>query len=171
MWNFCKACFSICNLFVQISSHRECVSAWKHYSFTLLCMHEDAALSCAKKCCNWSYLSYHPLGTGLQTCDMPLLSGYMPVLVKDKWWNEARWEERTKQLPENKNAEMLKKKREKKMLWMSGKVTGGCTISYNSDLNPLKKERAEGREKLHSNGHETIDFIKKVCWKRKHNPA
>lgn len=54
---------------------------------------------------------------------------------------------------------------------MSGEVTGGCTISFNSDLNPSKKERSERREKLHSNGHETIDFIEKVLWKRKHNPA
>lgn len=50
---------------------------------------------------------------------------------------------------------------------MSGKVTGECTISYNSDLNPTKKK--EQREKLHSNGHETIDFIERGCWKSKYN--
>lgn len=36
---------------------------------------------------------------------------------------------------------------------------------------PQRRERREsGRgEKLHSNGHETIDFIEKICWKSKHN--
>lgn len=53
---------------------------------------------------------------------------------------------------------------------MSAKVTGECTISYNSELNPTKKKKKkQQREKLHSNGHETIDFIEKDCWKSKHN--
>lgn len=32
-----------------------------------------------------------------------------------------------------------------------------------------KKKKKQQREKLHSNGHETIDFIEKDCWKSKHN--
>lgn len=36
-----------------------------------------------------------------------------------------------------------KKEKKKKTLWMSGKVTGECTISYNSDLNPTKKKERE----------------------------
>lgn len=73
---------------------------------------------------------------------------------------------RTKQLPEKKR----QRSDGKKKLWMSAKVTGECTISYNSDLNPTKKKKKkQQREKLHSNGHETIDFIEKDCWKSKHN--
>lgn len=83
----------------------------------------------------------------------------------NEWWNEARWEK-------NKTASWEKKAKEwrKKKLWMSAKVTGECTISYNSELNPTKKKKKrQQREKLHSNGHETIDFIEKDCWKSKHN--
>ena len=93
------------------------------------------------------------------------ISGCAPVLVK----RIMKWSQMGEK--KNKTASWEKKKR-KEMLWMSGKVTGECTISYNSDLNPTKKKERETereREKLHSNGHETIDFIEKVCWKSKHN--
>lgn len=75
-------------------------------------------------------------------CDMPRLN---------ELWNEARWvrEKEQNSFPSKKNKKKRRngvggeKKEEKKTLWMSGKVTGECTISYNSDLNPTKKKERE----------------------------
>lgn len=61
----------------------------------------------------------------------------------NEWWNEARWEK-------NKTASWEKKAKEwrKKKLWMSAKVTGECTISYNSELNPTKKKKETAERKV-----------------------
>lgn len=80
-------------------------------------------------------------------CDMPRLN---------ELWNEARWvrEKEQNSFPRKKNKKKRRngvggeKKEGKKTLWMSGKVTGECTISYNSDLNPTKKKERERKRKV-----------------------
>lgn len=80
-------------------------------------------------------------------CDMPRLN---------ELWNEARWvrEKEQNSFPRKKNKKKRRngvggeKKGEKKTLWMSGKVTGECTISYNSDLNPTKKKERKRKVTL-----------------------
>lgn len=72
---------------------------------------------------------------------------------------------RTKQLPE--------KKRQRS----DGKKNYECqpksqeSAPFHTIVSSIlqKKKKKQQREKLHSNGHETIDFIEKDCWKSKHN--
>ena len=75
----------------------------------------------------------------------------------NEWWNEPDGK-RTKQLPA--------KTKKEETVQMSGGVTGECSISYHRDLNPSKKKEQRRRGKLHSNGHETIDFIEKSLEKK-----
>lgn len=70
-------------------------------------------------------------------------AGYAPFLAK----RMMKWS----QMGKEQNSFLRKKGKGvtwKKKLWMSAKVTGECTISYNSDLNPTKKRKS--REKSYT---------------------
>ena len=129
----------VCNWHMQISAHRDVLPARKHSMLQDMPEDETGTERRTAVCVEMLRLIISIISSsGRRSANVWHASASVDMRQSwlNEWWNEARWEK-------NKTASWEKRRGEKNkktLLWMSGKVTGECTISYNSDLNPTKKK-------------------------------